>query len=384
MTVMVKVRAMLNRDKFCYIKVVETSKKILILYTSVGQGHKSIAENIGYWLERAGFKVKLADIGKVQQGRFEASVTATHRFINQRLPFVWGFLYDWGYVIILPLRVFIAGFNYKLAKSYVDDFSPDLIITTQTSASAVVAYLKKRGFYTKRFAVAFSDFHLHRFWLYNESDFYLVNVEEQKSAMVKLGVPAAKIFICGMMLKPRLAINIQEIKDRLNILPGDKVTLVAGGSLGAGLSVKFIGRLANLPQVKVIVVCGKNKNVYEKFKSEFFGKNVLVFGYYSPMEELYAIADIFITKPGGLSVSEALGYCLPILVNYLLPGQEKYNFDYLLSQHLIMPKTENLLASVLSELRTGVFKRALKANNQINAILGKPEVLADAVTRVLV
>ena len=37
-------------------------KKILILYNSIGWGHKSIAENIGFYLEREGFEVRLADI----------------------------------------------------------------------------------------------------------------------------------------------------------------------------------------------------------------------------------------------------------------------------------------------------------------------------------
>ena len=47
------------------------NKKILILYTSVGLGHKTLAENIGWQLQQEGMEVKLADIGKVQKGKFE-------------------------------------------------------------------------------------------------------------------------------------------------------------------------------------------------------------------------------------------------------------------------------------------------------------------------
>ena len=47
----------------------EVKKKVLIIHTSVGLGHKSIAENFGYYLEAAGFTVKLADVYQTQDGR---------------------------------------------------------------------------------------------------------------------------------------------------------------------------------------------------------------------------------------------------------------------------------------------------------------------------
>jgi len=121
--------------------------KVLILYTSVGKGHQTIAENIGASLESAGFTVKLADIGRVQSGRFSKMVIGTHQFINKYLPFVWGFLYRYGHYPVLPLRTFIARFNSAAARKLVEDFQPDLVITTQTAASAVVAFLKQQGSY---------------------------------------------------------------------------------------------------------------------------------------------------------------------------------------------------------------------------------------------
>ena len=40
-------------------------KKILILYTSHTHGHKAVAENIGFYLEQAGYEVKLSDVLKL-------------------------------------------------------------------------------------------------------------------------------------------------------------------------------------------------------------------------------------------------------------------------------------------------------------------------------
>ena len=360
-----------------------SGKKILIFHTSVGLGHKSMAENIGSNLEAAGFTVLVADIGQVQKGKFEKYVTAMHRLINNRLPFLWGWLYDFGHFIILPFRVFIAGFNCKLAKKYIADYQPDIIISTQTTSSAVVAYLKKQKLYNGLFGIAFSDFHLHRYWLYDQADFYLANIAEQKEQMVKLGVPGKKIFICGMTLKPQAQVNISTIKNKLNISETKKVILVGSGSLGTGLDENLISQFLNKPNIKVIAVCGKNRIAYQNLKNKFAGaKNIIVLGFYPSMDELYAIADVFITKPGGLSVSEALRWFLPMIISHMLPGQEQYNFDYLLHNGFVMPHYGDIAAQALEEVTTGSFKKALQHNPNLGKLFPQDAALAAVKTMV--
>src|SRR6266404_1365671 len=126
-------------------------KRILILHTSVGLGHKSISENMAWHLTRAGFDVMLKDIGKVESGKFGRITIKVHYFINRYLPFVWGWMYNTWFWPVMPFRLWIAGFNYKNTKAIVDQFQPDLIITAQSTASAVVAYLKREGFYKNKF-----------------------------------------------------------------------------------------------------------------------------------------------------------------------------------------------------------------------------------------
>jgi processive 1,2-diacylglycerol beta-glucosyltransferase len=347
-------------------------KKILILHTSVGLGHKSIAENIGLGLEQAGFTVKLADIGSVQKGMFEKYVTAAHRFINRRAPGLWGWLYDSGHYLLLPFRVFIAGFNHQLTQKFVKEFKPDVIITTQTAASAVIAYLKKKKSYQGLFGIAFSDFHLHRYWLYEQADFYLANIAEQKEQMLKLGVPESKIFVCGMTLKPQAVVNTAAIKNKFNVSANDKVILIGSGSLGTGVDENLIAQFANQPNVKIIAVCGKNEFIYQQLKNKFAGfSNIIILGFYPLMDELYAIADVFITKPGGLSVSEALSWKLPMIISHLLPGQEQYNYDYLLYHNLVMPKYGDMAAQALGEAKSGSFRAALKSNPQLELLFPK-------------
>jgi processive 1,2-diacylglycerol beta-glucosyltransferase len=250
-------------------------KKILILYTSVGLGHKTIAENIGYALEHAGYQVLLHDILKVQAGRLVNFGTSIHAFINRRLPWLWRFIYFYGHYVLYPFRIAIASKNYGQLKKVVDHFGPDMIISTQTTSSAVVAYMKRKGFFKGLFGIGFSDYHFHPYWVYKEADFYLANIEEQKQEMVRRGIPENRIFVCGMTLQPKTQVDIVSVKQRLGILPEEKVVLMASGSLGIGpSSADWLRLVAKLKQqalqqglkLKLCIITGKN----QEFHLDFF------------------------------------------------------------------------------------------------------------------
>lgn len=360
------------------------AKKVLIFYTSVGLGHKYIAENIGSQLEEAGLEVRLEDISKVQAGKFSKIVIPTHRFINNRLPFFWSWLYKSRMVnaLISPLRLPLAAKNFEPVRKLIAEYQPDAVITTQTTASAVLAYLKKKRIYTKPFGIAFSDFHLHRFWLYDQADFYLANIQEQKEEMVSLGIEEKKIFVCGMTLKPRLEVDVQAVKQKLGITAGEKVVLMGSGSLGTGFDEGLIKNIAALEKVKVIVVCGKNEIYKNYLMKKFTQGNIVIFGFYSPMSELYAVADIYVGKPGGLTTSEALSWGLPLLVTHWLPGQEELNIKYLKSRSLVI-LAEDAVAQVKQEIASGEFKKQLQNNPYVGRLVRSEVRAKTAVLQVL-
>jgi len=359
-------------------------KKILIFYTSVGLGHKYIAQNIGFQLEQAGFEVRLEDVSKVQAGKFSIVVIGVHQFINHKLPFVWSWLYKSriANTIISPLRLPLAARNSDRVQKLIMEYKPDVVITTQTTASAAVAYLKKKNIYTKPFGIAFSDFHLHPFWLYDQADFYLANIEEQKNQMVQLGVAQGKIFICGMTLKPHAQVDAQAVRQKLGIEPGRKLVLVGSGSLGTGFDESLIQKLSGLENACVIVVCGKNEAYQKQLQWKFKQANIKILGFYSPMDELYAVADIYVGKPGGLTTSEVLSWGLPLLVTHWLPGQEELNIGYLKDHGLVM-LADDTVAQVKQEIQGGKFKNQLQNNPYAKSLVSPAVSAKDAVLKVL-
>lgn len=356
-------------------------KRILIFYTSIGLGHKIIAENIGWHLQQAGYEVKLSDILEVQSGFLVDVGKWLHSFINTRLPFVWKFLYtSQGFnKLTLGLRVPLAGKNSGRAQKAIEEFNPDLVIATQTTGSAIVSYLKRQGIYKNKFAIAFSDYHLHPYWLYKEADLYLSNIPEQKTEMVQQGIPENKIVVAGITLQPHPEVDVAEVRGRLGLTEGDQAVLMASGSLGTGVSpewtLDFVQQLAKVsPKARAIIVCGKNEALRAELSELLKGTSALVFGYYKPMSELYAVSEIFVTKPGGLSVAESLSWALPLLITHWLPGQEELNYTYLSEKNLIMPvsvhsKVAELADIVGSELATHNFKQSLSQNAAWNDLI---------------
>jgi processive 1,2-diacylglycerol beta-glucosyltransferase len=365
------------------------SKKILILYNSIGLGHKSIAENIGYYLEQDGYQIKLADILQVQGNWLSSAGAWLYHIFLLWLPFVWSFLYLNKTVtdVLLKFRTKTAGKNYQRVKEVIDGFQPDAVISTHTVSSSIVSYLKSGGMYSGKFVIAFSDFHLHRFWLYDNADLYLINIEEQKQQMVGLGISAEKITICGMTLKPQITVDTKAVQNRLGIGAEDKVVLISSGSQGTDIDKALLKFFADKSNIKTIVVCGKNQQLHEKLKVEFAGTNIIPLGFYKPMDELYAISDVYITKPGGLSTAEALRWNLPMLISHVLPGQEELNFKYLTEKQLVVPWhvarerhawPVNLEAGAMAELQTGTFRRQLIVNTEKLALFPAPESLLKA------
>ena len=79
-----------------------------------------------------------------------------------------------------------------------------------------------------------------------------------------------------------------------------------------------------------MVVCGRNEELRRELAVEDRKHPARVLGFASNMHELMAVADLIITKPGGLTSSEALAMGKPLLILDPIPGQEAANSDFLL------------------------------------------------------
>ena len=79
---------------------------------------------------------------------------------------------------------------------------------------------------------------------------------------------------------------------------------------------------------QLLVVCGHNKRLALQLSKVNWGA-VHIFGLVNNMHEMMGAADVMITKPGGLSIAEALVRELPLIFFNAIPGQETHNIEVL-------------------------------------------------------
>jgi processive 1,2-diacylglycerol beta-glucosyltransferase len=119
-------------------------------------------------------------------------------------------------------------------------------------------------------------------------------------------------------------------------LVGDRpIVLQLSGGFGVGPIEKiFRGILEIEVPLEVIVVTGRNETVKAQLEQVIVPAchRVKIMGFTDKIDELMAVSDIVVSKPGGLTTSEVLASGAAMAVINPIPGQESRNSDYVLEK----------------------------------------------------
>jgi processive 1,2-diacylglycerol beta-glucosyltransferase len=114
---------------------------------------------------------------------------------------------------------------------------------------------------------------------------------------------------------------------------------------------KIIKQLGNIRlPIQTIVICGKNNKLRRKLKrkSTRYNHTLRIMGFTRHIDKIMDACDMIITKPGGMTSSEALAKNLPMIITDPIPGQEEKNSQFLSKNHvaLRLDNLDNLQAIV--------------------------------------
>lgn len=318
------------------------SKRVLVMYGSIGLGHKVVAENIAAALLRhSDVELRLLDVLEMYRGPFTETSAKIYEWILARIPWLWGFFYTNRifHALTLPLRIPFAALKLAKFRAYFRDARPDLILTTHPTATSLVVALKQRGEYQGPLITTFSDFHFQPFWVYPLVDHYLVMTEEQKREVLERGFTEQQITVTGLPVDPQFAKDYDQadIYKSYQLSHTKPIVLLMGGSRGWGIKLADVEALLGSSLVfQLVVVSGLNPQLATQLEqlAQAHPEALKVFGAWSSTEvaKLYAVAKILVTKPGGLSVAQALLRGLPMVLVNPLPTMEEMNLAYLTSR----------------------------------------------------
>ena len=167
-----------------------------------------------------------------------------------------------------------------------------------------------------------TDYTLHPYWEDVPHVQYIVTASELLTfRCVKRGIPERRILPFGIPVHPKFnqKLSRADAAAQLGIDPQQRTLLLMGGSMGYADHVKTLEKLTALGfPLQLLVVCGNNKKQFlqvEQFASRYQGDCVIKpYGFVHNVEVMMSAADCIVSKPGGLTVSEALAKNLPMLL----------------------------------------------------------------------
>jgi len=228
-----------------------------------------------------------------------------------------------------------------------------------------------------------------RFWIEPlEQQHVICGTERAVEQARAMGKQPSQIFATsGMILRPDFYLpdntDPVTLRRELGIQPHLPTGILLFGGFGSKVMVDIVERLdaARVP-VQLIVICGRNDKLAERFRSRSWNLPLHVLGFTKEVPRLMRAADFLIGKPGPGSIAEAMVRRLPVILecNAWTMPQERYNTQW------VMEKRVGIVLSSFGEIVPGVkrllepatlaeFRRNVAAlNNQ--AVFEIPEIFA--------
>lgn len=321
--------------------------KALILTVTAGFGHHATANALKELFLKRGAEVKVVDVYEYLNRLVHDTISKGYLFSTKYTPELYRIFYtltenkdqdDFLFNRLNIIQAVNALGSVKFEKIILD-FEPDAIVCTHIFAAQLINEMKKRNLVSAPTVGIVTDYTLHPFWEDVDRVEYLVIASELITHLAqKKGIASARILPFGIPIHPKFSRKIEreDACAQLGLDPSRSVVLVMGGSMGYGNNKKVVEQINSVGiDFQILAVCGNNKRQYKKlmeYKAHYQGScSLYPFGFADNVEVLMSAADCIITKPGGLTVSEAISKGLPMILVDPIPGQEERNVEFLLN-----------------------------------------------------
>jgi processive 1,2-diacylglycerol beta-glucosyltransferase len=367
--------------------------KVLIFSASAGVGHLRSAQAVELALRELcpDAEVVNVDVLTLTNRLVRHFCSRTYFDLIKAAPHFVGYVYDRLDKPAKPsaldgVKARLQRSHFRRAVELIESRPWDLAINTHFLSAELIGGLRRAGRVSFPQVTVTTDFYIHSMWVKQPVDRYFA-ASDETAACLSAYVPAEQIEVTGIPVHPAFA----EPHDRLACrqkhgLPMDRpMILQLAGGFGVGpIEAIHQGLLAGRRPLHVVVAAGRNEAARQRLQSvplpAHHSRTIL--GFTDAMHELMAAADLVVSKPGGLTTSEALASGVPMLVIDPIPGQECRNCDYLLERgaavkagtlHTLPFKLDQLLADPRSLQDMAVAARQL----------GRPRAAFDVVRSAL-
>ena len=318
------------------------SSRLLILSVSAGAGHVRAAQALEAAAKAASPPLEAVhlDLLTLVPKEFRQLYAEQYIKLVERLPQLWSYLYA---KTDRPTRDSLVGklkraaekLNTRKLQSEIARLRPEAIVCTHFLPAELLSRQKAKGADLPPLWVQVTDFDVHALWVHPHVDRYCVASDEVAFRLADRGVPRARISVTGIPVMPQFStpLDRRSCAAELGIEPDRfTVALMAGGA-GVGSLDELAARLLRTSDdLQLVALAGRNAELLARLRklAKSHPRQLFPLGFTTTVERVMSAADLVITKPGGLTVSECLAKHTPMLLVSPIPGQEERNADYLL------------------------------------------------------
>ncbi len=323
--------------------------KVLVLSITAGGGHNATAKAICAYLESIGCHAEMLDTFEYLSHALGEAVSRGYLLMAKNAKLV----YKGGYRLAekrnksateySPTRTAGKIMSKKLEK-YIADYDPDVIICTHIFPAIILDVMKKKGKLRAKTIGVLTDFMFHPYWEEGSNlDFVVTPNEQLFSQALKKGFKKTQILPMGIPIHPKFSDKSrskEQARAELGLDINARTVLLMSGSMGYGNIEKTVRALDSVPaDFQMIIVCGNNHAAKARIDALKTKKRILNLGFVDYVDKLMDASDCIISKPGGLTTSEAMAKRLPMIIIDPIPGQEDRNTEFLTNNGVAMAVT---------------------------------------------
>lgn len=336
--------------------------KVLVLSCNTGEGHNSCGSALCDSFRSKGLVCEQEDALRFVSPVFSKIVSWGHTRIYRHVPglFGSGYQYAQGHNRLFDEQALI----YKILSSgseklleLIREEKYDTIVCTHVFSALMVTDIMRR--FDPRLHTGFvsTDYTCSPSCGESQLDAYFIPDSTLEDEFVSCGIPREKIISSGLPVR-RMFLGQKykaEAREYLGLPADCRHMLVMCGSMGCGPVRKLMALLSErLPRdCYITVICGTNRRLRRQLERDHADNtNIRIYGFRQDVSLIMDSADLYLTKPGGISTSEAAAKKLPMVFVNAVAGCESHNMKFFVEQGAAVTAdtTEELVSLSLSLL----------------------------------
>ena len=356
-----------------------SKKKLLIVSASPGAGHVRAAEAVRKTAAQSylNLTVKHIDFFDFLNTPMKVALAGTYDLMIKQAPELWGFVYKRTNKpnVTNRLQKITKALKNIASSEYASEirkFDPDYILFTHMfPADMYLGLIENKKLPSIPHGTLITDYGLHEMWITHTHQHFFVPTEKMHWQVRERDVKNTHVICTGIPVDPIFyeKKSLPELRKQLKFSPKEHIILCLSGGQGLTHLDEVINTIKKISTPATIVaVCGTNKGLLKKLKNLSCPPHISLqpLGWVNNIDEYMRIADVVVSKLGGMTTTECVTLGIPIIGIDPIPGQEEYNTQFILENKLgHIARTKEDLLYYISHIEKPMKRPIKKSANLI-------------------